>query len=101
MPQKANLFDIFGLGFFFGASTDIQMEDNLVRWEPVELDKPTVEHRYGECDANNIGFKFNMVKERVTQVKYLGFPEIEGKVVAQAMFAAVLFKLVLNCLYKK
>ena len=43
-----------------------------------------------------MGLKFNMLKGRTTEIEYLGFPNIEEKVVSQAMFAAVFFTFLLS-----
>jgi len=42
LPCLANLLDVFGLGFFFGASSEVEMQDVLVRWESLEMDSPVM-----------------------------------------------------------
>ena len=73
---------MFGMGFFFGASSEVEMVDNLVRWESIDMISPIIKYTHDKCNGNNIGFRFNMLKSRVSEISYLGFPDIEEKVVS-------------------
>ena len=42
MPRYSNLFDIFGLGFFYGAEPEPEMEDTLVSWESMNMMQPII-----------------------------------------------------------
>jgi len=34
LPRWQNLWNIFGLGAFYGANEEVQIADQLARWEP-------------------------------------------------------------------
>ena len=54
IPSFSNIFDIVGLGFFFGATEEIKMKDNLVRWEPTAIFSPKINYRTKLCNGNKI-----------------------------------------------
>ena len=58
------------------------MTDNLLRWEAMDMSSAVILYETALCDGDKISFSFNMLKAKVTELSYLGFPDIEDKVVS-------------------
>jgi len=52
LPRLANLLDFFGLGFFYGAESEMMPEDTIMRWETLDMKSPIFTYPQDSCDGN-------------------------------------------------
>ena len=51
-PCFGTVWNFFGLGFLYGDDEEPVQYDQLVRWEPIHMDSPTVSHYRERCGGN-------------------------------------------------
>ena len=51
-PCFGTVWNFFGLGFLYGDDEEPVQYDQLVRWEPIDMRSPTVNHFRDRCNGN-------------------------------------------------